>query len=183
MAKTKQKQTSFRLLIPLLIIVIGILAAMVLISNRTIFFNQAQVAIDSSDSGSSQPGSVGSQGPIAPDQPSEPYPTVDSSLIDVPPIPMPEVTGNLPPAPTEPPVAPPSGIACAMDAKICPDGTAVPRVPPNCEFAPCPGQPDGSITPILPEHPYPSPSQSPIVSSLVSTFTQFIDQIKRFFFR
>lgn len=31
-------------------------------------------------------------------------------------------------------------IACTMDAKICPDGSAVGRVAPNCEFAPCPGE-------------------------------------------
>jgi energy-converting hydrogenase Eha subunit F len=30
------------------------------------------------------------------------------------------------------------GVACTMDAKICPDGSAVGRVPPSCEFAPCP---------------------------------------------
>ena len=29
-------------------------------------------------------------------------------------------------------------VACTEDAKICPDGTAVGRVPPDCEFAPCP---------------------------------------------
>lgn len=34
-------------------------------------------------------------------------------------------------------------VACTMDAKICPDGSAVGRQGPNCEFAPCPGQ-DGS---------------------------------------
>jgi len=28
--------------------------------------------------------------------------------------------------------------ACTMEAKICPDGSAVGRVGPNCEFAPCP---------------------------------------------
>ncbi len=28
--------------------------------------------------------------------------------------------------------------ACTLDAKICPDGTAVGRIGPNCEFAPCP---------------------------------------------
>lgn len=33
-----------------------------------------------------------------------------------------------------------TGIACTQDAKICSDGSAVGRVPPNCEFAPCPGQ-------------------------------------------
>lgn len=29
-------------------------------------------------------------------------------------------------------------VACTMEAKICPDGTAVGRVGPDCEFAPCP---------------------------------------------
>ena len=28
--------------------------------------------------------------------------------------------------------------ACTAEAKICPDGTAVGRIGPNCEFAPCP---------------------------------------------
>ena len=28
-------------------------------------------------------------------------------------------------------------IACTMEAKICPDGSAVGRMPPTCEFAPC----------------------------------------------
>jgi hypothetical protein len=27
---------------------------------------------------------------------------------------------------------------CTMEAKLCPDGSAVGRVGPNCEFAPCP---------------------------------------------
>ena len=30
------------------------------------------------------------------------------------------------------------GVACTMDAKLCPDGSSVGRIPPNCEFAPCP---------------------------------------------
>jgi len=29
--------------------------------------------------------------------------------------------------------------ACTEEAKICPDGSAVGRVPPDCKFAPCPG--------------------------------------------
>jgi hypothetical protein len=29
-------------------------------------------------------------------------------------------------------------VACTLDAKICPDGSAVGRVGPDCEFAPCP---------------------------------------------
>lgn len=32
------------------------------------------------------------------------------------------------------------GRACTMEAKICPDGTAVGRSGPNCEFAKCPGE-------------------------------------------
>lgn len=33
---------------------------------------------------------------------------------------------------------PPQKIACTADAMICPDGTAVGRTGPNCEFAACP---------------------------------------------
>lgn len=33
---------------------------------------------------------------------------------------------------------PPS--ACTLDAKICPDGSAVGRTGPNCEFQKCPGE-------------------------------------------
>lgn len=29
-------------------------------------------------------------------------------------------------------------VACTQDAKICPDGSAVGRTGPNCEFVPCP---------------------------------------------
>lgn len=35
-------------------------------------------------------------------------------------------------SPTEEPVA------CTMDARVCPDGSSVGRVPPNCEFEECP---------------------------------------------
>lgn len=31
-------------------------------------------------------------------------------------------------------------VACTMDAKECPDGSAVGRIPPDCQFAPCPGE-------------------------------------------
>lgn len=34
-------------------------------------------------------------------------------------------------------------VACTMDAKICPDGTAVGRTPPNCAFEACPVMPTG----------------------------------------
>lgn len=40
-------------------------------------------------------------------------------------------------------------VACTMDAKICPDGNTVGRVPPTCEFALCPlTEPVPVITPI-----------------------------------
>ncbi|MFA5998302.1 MAG: hypothetical protein WC814_02865 [Candidatus Paceibacterota bacterium] len=32
----------------------------------------------------------------------------------------------------------PGGRACTMEAKLCPDGSAVGRTGPNCEFAECP---------------------------------------------
>lgn len=39
-------------------------------------------------------------------------------------------------------------IACTMEAKICPDGSAVGRTGPNCEFTPCPTiKPKPIITP------------------------------------
>lgn len=46
----------------------------------------------------------------------------------------PKQGGSTEPAPEEQPVA------CTMDAKLCPDGSAVGRQGPNCEFAPCPGE-------------------------------------------
>jgi hypothetical protein len=39
----------------------------------------------------------------------------------------------------------PSNVACTQEAKLCPDGSSVGRMPPSCEFAPCPpGAPDKS---------------------------------------
>lgn len=29
-------------------------------------------------------------------------------------------------------------VFCTLDAQVCPDGSYVGRVPPSCEFAPCP---------------------------------------------
>ena len=39
--------------------------------------------------------------------------------------------------------------ACAQDAKVCPDGSSVGRLSPNCEFAKCPTplMEDGTIIP------------------------------------
>ena len=38
------------------------------------------------------------------------------------------------------PLPPEGGVACTMEAKLCPDGSAVGRTGPNCEFAPCPDE-------------------------------------------
>ncbi len=51
---------------------------------------------------------------------------------------------------------PPAQIACTLDAKICPDGSAVGRQGPNCEFAACPKPAvNASPTPseVIPEMP------------------------------
>lgn len=37
-------------------------------------------------------------------------------------------------------------VFCTMDAKICPDGSAVGRIGPDCEFTPCPAT-NVSVTP------------------------------------
>lgn len=52
----------------------------------------------------------------------------------------------------------PTPVACTMEAKLCPDGSAVGRSGPNCEFAPCP-----SPTPIATTTP-PAPTTSGAVT-------------------
>lgn len=39
----------------------------------------------------------------------------------------------------------PKQVSCTMEAKLCPDGSAVGRTGPNCEFAACPGNNAPSI--------------------------------------
>jgi len=52
------------------------------------------------------------------------------------------------------PAPQPKPVACTMEAKLCPDGSAVGRTGPNCEFAACP-------TPA----PSPVPTPSPVGTS------------------
>lgn len=33
-----------------------------------------------------------------------------------------------------------SVVSCTKEAKVCPDGSVVGRIPPRCDFAPCPGK-------------------------------------------
>lgn len=75
--------------------------------------------------------------------PGEPMPIPEPKPM---PEPMPYPGG---PVPAPSPMPEPGGRMCTMDAKICPDGTGVGRTGPNCEFAPCPGEP-GSTPPSPP---------------------------------
>ncbi len=57
----------------------------------------------------------------------------------------------------------PEPVACSMEAKLCPDGSAVSRQGPNCEFAACP---DGTPLPQR-QHVAPmpvNPQKKPIVT-------------------
>lgn len=37
-------------------------------------------------------------------------------------------------------IRPDEPVACTLDAKVCPDGSAVGRTGPDCAFAPCPNE-------------------------------------------
>lgn len=41
---------------------------------------------------------------------------------------------------------PAANIACTMEAKVCPDGSYVGRVPPSCDFAACPAATSSTAT-------------------------------------
>lgn len=65
-----------------------------------------------------------------------------------------------PPVPEETPTP----VACTQEAMICPDGSAVGRVGPNCDFAPCPGAtatPAPTPTPRATATPSPTPAVTP----------------------
>ncbi|MCX6761074.1 MAG: hypothetical protein NTZ84_03175 [Candidatus Nealsonbacteria bacterium] len=61
-------------------------------------------------------------------------------------------------------------VACTMEAKICPDGSAVGRIGLNCEFAPCPDLKTGllkgkvTIGPLCPVEPCPITVPNPYTS-------------------
>ncbi len=48
---------------------------------------------------------------------------------------------------------PTMAVACTMEAKICPDGSAVGRVPPTCDFELCPNE---IVDPGMPVSTFPS---------------------------
>ncbi len=55
--------------------------------------------------------------------------------------------GQLLVEPVDPPLQDSTTVACTMEAKICPDGSAVGRTGPNCEFAACPGE--GAVAEVI----------------------------------
>jgi hypothetical protein len=65
------------------------------------------------------------------------------------------------------------GVYCTMDAKLCPDGSYVGRVAPNCDFAPCPSVKTGilkgkvSIGPLCPVEPCPVAIANPYASRAI----------------
>ncbi len=61
-------------------------------------------------------------------------------------------------APSHPPSSPVTPIACPTLAKLCPDGSSVSPIGPNCEFAPCPFV-SGDTQPIVPT---PKPAPTPV---------------------
>lgn len=66
-----------------------------------------------------------------------------------------------PPQDTKNPSAP--NIGCTEEAKLCPDGSAVGRIGPNCEFAPCPpSMPPPVPGETQPVTPGPKPAPAPI---------------------
>lgn len=52
--------------------------------------------------------------------------------------------------PTAPPPYGDDAVMCTMEAKICLDGSSVGRMPPSCEFAPCPGEGGGDPVEVPP---------------------------------
>lgn len=62
-------------------------------------------------------------------------------------VPEPTESGEAGSGPAgEAPPTSPGEVFCTMEAKLCPDGSSVGRVGPNCEFAPCPGTPEPTPT-------------------------------------
>jgi hypothetical protein len=73
-----------------------------------------------------------------------------------------------PPAMQGNPTAPSDDVpqGCTRDARTCPDGSSVGRVPPACEFAPCPA---GNDPPTRLDAPPPAPSPIPTGGASGST--------------
>ncbi len=66
--------------------------------------------------------------------------------FNLPPIELSNDEGNFT-TPSPKPFTPTQPVACTMEAKICPDGSAVGRTGPKCEFAACPNNVTRSLNP------------------------------------
>ena len=104
------------------------------------------------------------------------------------------VENNIGPIITPPPEDEPGDrgggpVACTLEAKICPDGTAVGRTGPNCEFAPCPTYSGGikgnvllgPICPVVMDPPDPSCQDRPYETRLALTTPDGSRVIKEFY--
>ncbi len=73
------------------------------------------------------------------------------------------LNGNDPGSGAPTPTPTPTPVACTKEAKICPDGSAVGRTGPNCEFAPCPSP---TSTPTPPPTRPGSDTTPPVISNI-----------------
>jgi len=74
----------------------------------------------------------------------------------------------------EGPAQAPGSIACTMEAKICPDGSAVRRTGPNCEFADCPVPTSPPVTATIPADMTLGVGQTGVAGTLSVTFNKFV---------
>ena len=69
--------------------------------------------------------------------------------------------------------SPEEQVSCTMEAKLCPDGSAVGRTGPQCEFAACPEAKTGvlkgkvTIGPLCPVEPCPVTVPNPYLSRMI----------------
>lgn len=104
----------------------------------------------------------------------------DSPVPTLPTVP----SGTSPTTPSQP--TQPKQVACTQEAKLCPDGSAVGRVGPSCEFAPCPVVPvaakrtykDGSFTGAVADAYYGNVQVKVVVSNGKITSVTFLDYPK-----
>ncbi len=87
------------------------------------------------------------------------------------------------------PAGEPKITACTMEAKLCPDGSAVGRTGPNCEFAECPAAKPSGITgiamlgpmcPVQKLPPDPNCADRPYKTDLVATSPNGTQVFKQF---
>ena len=143
----------------------GLLVLALFLSTAAYAAGPAAATLGSSES----IGPSGSAGPVG--TPSASQPVVSASQTQISQniargLPAGYMPGNTNANPSVPTV---TAIACSQEAKICPDGSAVGRQGPNCEFAACPlapiSAPTQSPSVISTPAPAPTPTPAPISSA------------------